>query len=111
MIGRYDHDFSIVGRTIKESPKIGDRDYRFKGLGLKIVIEDDVWIGFGSVVMTGVVVGRGSIIASGSVVTHDVPPYSIVAGVPAVPIGYRFDSNQIKQHEELLRDAERHEHA
>lgn len=102
LIGRYDHDFSIVGKTIKESPKIGDSGYSFKGLGQKVIIEDDVWIGFGSVVMTGVVVGRGSIVAAGSVVTRDVAPYSIVGGVPAKQIGYRFESEQIREHEALL---------
>ncbi len=102
LIGRYDHDFSIVGRAIKESPKIGDPDYRFKGLSQRITVEDDVWIGFGSIVMTGVVVGRGSIVAAGSVVTRDVAPYSIVGGVPAKQIGCRFDSEQIREHEALL---------
>lgn len=104
LIGRYDHDFSIVGKTIKESPRVGDNDYRFKGSGKSIVIEDDVWIGFGSIVMTGVVIGRGSIVAAGSVVTHDVAPYSIVGGVPAEKMGQRFDFEQIRQHEALLRD-------
>lgn len=48
-----------------------------------IVIEDDVWIGAGSVIVAGVTIGKGSIIGSNSVVTRDIPPYSIVAGVPA----------------------------
>ena len=109
LIGRYDHDFSIVGKTIKESPRIGDNDYRFKGSGKRIVIEDDVWIGFGSIVMTGVAIGRGSIIAAGSVVAHDVAPYSIVGGIPAKKIGHRFDFEQIQQHEALLRDKTAHE--
>ncbi len=104
LIGRYDHDFSIIGKTIKESPRIGDDDYRFKGHGKTITVEDDVWIGFGSIVMTGVVVGRGSIVAAGSVVTHDVAPYAIVGGVPAKELGRRFNSEQIKKHEALLKD-------
>jgi acetyltransferase-like isoleucine patch superfamily enzyme len=48
-----------------------------------VVIEDDCWIASHSVILAGVTVGRGSIVAAGSVVTSDVPPYSIVAGVPA----------------------------
>ena len=48
-----------------------------------IIIEDDCWIGTNSVVLAGVTVGRGSVIAAGSVVTKDIPPYSVVAGVPA----------------------------
>lgn len=48
-----------------------------------ICIEDDVWIGAGSVIVAGVTVGKGSVIGSNSVVTKDIPPYSIVTGVPA----------------------------
>lgn len=48
-----------------------------------VVIEDDVWIGPNSILLPGVVIGEKSIIGAGSVVTRDVPPYSISAGVPA----------------------------
>jgi acetyltransferase-like isoleucine patch superfamily enzyme len=48
-----------------------------------LIIEDDVWIGFNSVILKGVKIGRGSIVAAGSVVTKDIPPFSIVAGNPA----------------------------
>ena len=54
------------------------------------VIGSDVWVGVGSVILRGVTIGHGAIIAAGSVVTHDVDPYSIVAGVPARHIKYRF---------------------
>lgn len=47
------------------------------------VIEEDVWIGFGTVVMQGVRIGRGSIVAARSVVTKDIPRYEVWAGVPA----------------------------
>ena len=110
LIGRYDHDFHIVGKTIKESPRIGEGDYCFKGLNRKIIIENDVWIGFGSIVMTGVVIGRGSIVASGSVVTHDVAPYSIVGGVPAKKIGNRFTPEQIRKHELMMAERGYDEH-
>lgn len=102
LIGKYDHDFSMVGVSIKDSPWIGDRNYDFKGKDLKIVIEDDVWIGFGSIVFTGVHIGRGAIIAAGSIVTKDVPPYAIVAGNPAQIKGYRFTEEQISEHEKTL---------
>lgn len=49
----------------------------------KVIIEDDVWIGARSVILPGIKIGTGSIIAVGSVVTKDVEPLSIVAGVPA----------------------------
>ena len=54
------------------------------------VIEDDVWVGFGTIVMAGVRIGRGAIVGAGAVVTKDVAPYEIHAGVPAYKIGDRF---------------------
>jgi acetyltransferase-like isoleucine patch superfamily enzyme len=54
-----------------------------------VTIEDDSDIGMGAIILPGRTVGRGSIVGAGSVVTHDVDPYSIVAGVPARRIGER----------------------
>ncbi len=51
-----------------------------------IHIEEDVWIGSGAVVLPGVRIGRGSVVAAGAVVTKDVPPMTVVGGVPAKPI-------------------------
>jgi len=48
-----------------------------------VAIEDDVWIGAGAIVLPGVTVGEGAIVAAGAVVTRDVPPRTIVGGVPA----------------------------
>jgi acetyltransferase-like isoleucine patch superfamily enzyme len=52
-----------------------------------IVIEDDVWIGAGAVILPGVTVGRGAIVGAGAVVTQSVEPFTVVGGVPARPIG------------------------
>lgn len=65
----------------------GKRDSVSKG---PIVIDDDVWIGFSSIILSGVHIGQGSVVAAGSVVTKDVPPYAIVGGNPAKVIRYRF---------------------
>lgn len=54
-----------------------------------VVIENDVWLGAHVVVLSGVTIGRGAIVAAGAVVTHDIAPMSIVAGVPAQNIGVR----------------------
>ena len=54
-----------------------------------VIIEDDVWIAHGVIILKGVTVGTGSVLAAGSVVTRDVPPYAVVAGVPARVIRYR----------------------
>ena len=48
-----------------------------------ITVEDDVWIGAGAIITDGVRIGRGAVIAAGAVVTADVPPHTVVGGVPA----------------------------
>lgn len=55
-----------------------------------IVVDDDVWIGYGATILSGVHLSQGAVIAAGAVVTSDVPPYAIVGGVPAKVIKYRF---------------------
>ena len=65
-----------------------------------IVIGSDVIVCFDALILSGVTVGHGAVVAARAVVTKDVPPYAIVAGVPASVIGYRFDEPLI---EALLR--------
>jgi virginiamycin A acetyltransferase len=55
-----------------------------------IIIGNDVWIGASSLILSGVTIGDGAVVAAGSVVTKDVPPYSVVGGVPAKTIKMRF---------------------
>lgn len=104
MVGKYDHHYQQIGTSTRLSSQIRDSDYKWKGITEKIIIEDDVWIGFGSVILSGVRIGQGSIIAAGSVVTKDVQPFSIYAGVPAKKIRDRFDCEaDLKEHLRLYK--------
>lgn len=62
-----------------------------------IIVEDDVWIGQNSIILSGVKINQGAIIGAGSVVTKDVPPYAIFAGNPAKLIKYRFSERIIEK--------------
>lgn len=75
----FNHGFYTREEPVKE------QDY----MDAPIVIEDDVWIGAGSTILSGVTIGKGAIIAAGAVVNKDVPPYTIVGGVPAKVIKER----------------------
>lgn len=61
-----------------------------------IVIGNDVWIGYDAVILAGVTVGDGAVIGARAMVTKDVPPYTIVGGVPARPIRKRFPDETVK---------------
>lgn len=67
----------------------------------KTIIGSDVWIGFGAMIKDGIKIGDGAIIGAGSMVTKDVLPYAVVAGVPAKIIKYRFSGEIIKNLLEL----------
>ena len=62
-----------------------------------IVVEDDVWIGYGVTIVSGVKIGQGAVIAAGSVVVKDIPPYAVAGGNPAKVIKYRFSEEVIKK--------------
>lgn len=82
--------FEEWGLPVEDIPRAWDN----KG---DIVIGNDVWIGYEAIVMAGVTIGDGAIIGTRAVVTKDVPPYTIVGGVPAKPIRKRFDNETIKR--------------
>lgn len=81
-ISTYPFKVMVMGQKAEASTK-GD-----------IIVGDDVWIAERATIMSGVHIGQGAVIAAGSVVTHNVPPYAVVGGVPAKVIKYRF-SKQI----------------
>jgi acetyltransferase-like isoleucine patch superfamily enzyme len=62
-----------------------------------VVIGHDAWIAQGATILSGVEIGVGAVVAAGSVVTRDVPPYTIVAGVPAAPVRQRFDDEIVAE--------------
>jgi len=108
IVGKYDHNYQKIGVPIRLAPRIRDKNYDWKGLCQRTIIEDDVWIGYGAIIMSGVVLKKGSIIAAGSVVTKDTLAYSIYGGNPARKIADRFKSNadleaHIKAEEDLLK--------
>lgn len=66
-----------------------------------IIIGNDVWIGYEAVILSGVTIADGAVIGARAVVTKDVPPYTIVGGVPAKPIRKRFDEDTVAALERL----------
>lgn len=83
--------FPILSRALG----CGDSgEFLTKGL---TVIGNDVWIGNNAVILQGIKIGDGAVVAAGAVVTKNVPPYSIVGGIPAKVIRYRFDDQMIEK--------------
>lgn len=82
---------AFVGRDHRYDRPAVPMVFSGRDAGKKIVVESDVWIGHGCIIMAGVRIGRGSIIAAGSVVTKDIPPLEIHGGVPARKIRDRFE--------------------
>lgn len=97
VVGKYDHNFQEVGIPIRVASQIRDKKYNWKGNNLVTIIGDDVWIGHGSIIMSGVHIGSGCIVAAGSVVTKDLEPYKIYAGIPAKKIKNRFETIEEEQ--------------
>ena len=71
--------------TAQHDPQSATFETRMK----PVVIEDYAWLSYRAVILPGVTVGRGAVVAAGAIVTKDVPPFTIVAGIPAQAIGER----------------------
>lgn len=86
-IGRNDHDISVPEQLIWNGERGNDGT---------TIVDNDVWIGHGVIVLGGVTIGEGSVIAAGAVVTKNVPPCEIWGGVPAKKIRDRFKTEEDK---------------
>ncbi len=73
LAGRHDHHYQQIGVPIAHAQRIRNPDYSWRGLQQKVVIGDDVWIGLGSIVLTGVTIGEGSIVAAKGSLRHRNP--------------------------------------
>lgn len=93
------HRYDIVGKYMTQVTEAEKKD---EDDG-PIILEGDNWIGANSTVLKGVTIGEGAIVAAGALVNKNVPPFSIVGGVPARIIGYRFSPEDIKKHKAILR--------
>lgn len=100
-IGSAEHDYSRISQHaflynddgLRPCSETEPYD-RFSG---NVNIGSDVWIAAGAIIKRGLSIGHGALVAANSVVTHDVPPYAIVAGVPATIINYRFSDSIIEK--------------
>lgn len=101
IVGRHDHGIAVVGQRPFDAPWTFDSSLATDERHA-VYIEQDVWIGYQAIILSGIRIGRGAMIAAGAVVTKNVPPYAIMAGNPAKQIGSLFNEEQIREHEALL---------
>ena len=90
IVGSDDHRYDMVGTAMWDAERGDTR---------KVVIEDDVWVGHGAIILAGARIGRGSIIGAGSVVVGQVDPYSIMVPQKARLLKKRFSPSEIAEHE------------
>ena len=103
-VGRYDHHYQQIGVPTRLASQVRDPDYNWLEKDRVTYVEDDVWLGYGVIILSGVTIKQGSIVAAGSVVTKDVEAYSIHAGCPAKKIADRFEKDEdIKTHNEIYK--------
>ena len=81
--------FGYVNKQLYKELKFADEENR-----ISVIIGNDVWIGSNASIMEGVTIGDGAVIAANALVTKDVKPYEIVAGVPAKNMKWRFNEDE-----------------
>ncbi|RUO78398.1 acyltransferase [Pseudidiomarina taiwanensis] len=112
------HGRILIGNDVMFGPRVhihgGNHQYKVIGIKLRdyrkdknhddgvVNIDSDTWIGAGSIILANVSIGKGAIVGAGSVVTKSVPPYAIVAGNPAKVIKFRFNQEEIREHERII---------
>lgn len=87
------HEFNIVGKRIR---------YQGGAEVKKVIIEDDCWIGEGSLILRGVRIGEGTVVGGMSVVSKSLPPYVVCVGSPCRPIKLRYSDSELEQHLRIL---------
>jgi acetyltransferase-like isoleucine patch superfamily enzyme len=102
VIGRLDHDFREIGVLVRRASHISENKTLQEDSRSRVEIGSNVWIGFGSTILSGVSIGRGAIVCAGSVVMGNVGAYDVVAGNPARRIWRRFTDEQILAHEAAI---------
>jgi acetyltransferase-like isoleucine patch superfamily enzyme len=102
VIGRLDHDLREIGVLIRRAAHISESKTLQEDSRSRVEIGSNVWIGFGSTILSGVSIGRGAIVCAGSVVMTNVGAYDVVAGNPARRIWRRFTDEQILAHEAAI---------
>lgn len=107
IVGRIDHEYRQAGVLLRKGGRwIGTDRALQQDPKNQVEIGDDVWVGYGATVLSGVRIGQGAIVSAGSLVTKDVAPYSIVGGSPAKLLGNRFaDAEAIAVHDAAIAHA------
>lgn len=99
IIGSGHHEMSFLSTSpfFQPPPNTGSSiklaDYKKR---IRVILGHDVWVGDRAIILSGVTIGDGAVIAAGSIVTKDVAAYSVVAGVPAKALRWRFDDESVR---------------
>lgn len=88
------HEYTIIGKRIREQGESGVR---------KVYVEDDCWIGEGSLICRGVRIGEGTVVGGMSVVSRCLPPYCVCVGIPCAPIKLRYSDEDLEKHLKCLK--------